>query len=204
MTREEAIIITGFTGTLCCPIEVFQRDAEQRAGRSLYTHQLGSPFVRSLYRADFMRIIEHAYTDTTIKICFYKQTIFGPIEGDCDRTCLATLLGMHPHDIPNFAALQDQWGEACAAWLAERGWHRAAYNVPQPDVNAWWIDRGLHIAVGKSPRGDYNHAVLIDVTDVNPFTFTFVHDPHPDDTFLDGPAKQIERIYLVPRYERQP
>lgn len=202
MTREEAIIITGFTGILCCPLEVFQRDASQRAGRSLFTHQLGSSFVRSLYRADFMKLVDGAAASASIPLRFYRQTIFGSVEGDCDRTCLATLIGMHPHDIPNFAALQDQWGEACAAWLAERGWHRAAYNVPRPDVSAWWIERGIHIAVGKSPRGDYNHAVLIYVTDVNPFTFTFVHDPHPDDTFLDGPVMQIERVYLTPRYER--
>lgn len=203
MTREEAIIITGFTGVLCCPLEVFHRDASRRARRPVFTHQLGSHFVAELYHEDFMRLIENL-TDNSIKLQFYKQTIFGSVEGDCDRTCLATLIGMHPHDIPNFAALQDQWGEACAAWLAERGWHRAAYNAPQPDVNAWWIERGLHIAVGKSPRGDYNHAVLIEVTGVNPFTFTFLHDPHPDDTFLDGPVKQIERVYLVPRYESKP
>ena len=57
LTKEQAIIITGFTGLSACYINDFLQDLESRLGEPVYTHQLGDKDfmdkVKELYRKDF-------------------------------------------------------------------------------------------------------------------------------------------------------
>ncbi|ADP02551.1 hypothetical protein [Cronobacter phage EspYZU12] len=61
LTKEQALIITGFTGILCCPFNLFHEDVEKRLGRSVWTHEFGSKEfsaeLKDVYREDFMATI---------------------------------------------------------------------------------------------------------------------------------------------------
>eukprot|EP00978_Attheya_sp_CCMP212_P012036 scaffold29834_cov43-Attheya_sp.AAC.2 len=47
-------------------------------------------------------------------------------------------------------------------------------------------DGSLCILRGKSPRGDHGHVVVARVALYAHQGFDMIHDPHPDNTFLDS------------------
>jgi len=61
MTLKQAIVMTGFTGNLCCPFSYYHSDAEKRLGRPIFTHEFGFEEVQSelkgVYRADFLAML---------------------------------------------------------------------------------------------------------------------------------------------------
>lgn len=55
---DQAVIITGFTGVLCCGFSDFHADLEKRAGRPVWTHEMGDhSWIKPLYMDDFMALI---------------------------------------------------------------------------------------------------------------------------------------------------
>lgn len=60
LTKEQAVVVSGYTGFLCCPFSDLHYDIEKRMGRPVWTHELGSSAmsetVKDLYRADFLSI----------------------------------------------------------------------------------------------------------------------------------------------------
>ena len=62
LTKEQKIVITAYTGTLCCEFSDFHGDLEKRIGHPVWTHQLGdkqfvNEKVKPLYKDDFMAMI---------------------------------------------------------------------------------------------------------------------------------------------------
>lgn len=61
LTKEQAVVITGFTDILCCSFSDFHKDVEQRMGCPIFTHQFAGEEhqekVKELYREDFMKLI---------------------------------------------------------------------------------------------------------------------------------------------------
>ena len=62
LTKEQAIIITGFTGVIACrSFSDLQEDVDKRLGYATYTHQYGdkefADKVKELYREDFLKLI---------------------------------------------------------------------------------------------------------------------------------------------------
>lgn len=61
LTEEQAIILTGFTGITCIEFSKYQKDAEQRLGRPIFTHEFGSEtfvaMLKELYKSDFMYLV---------------------------------------------------------------------------------------------------------------------------------------------------
>ena len=61
MTLKQAIVMTGFTGNLCCPFSYYHSDAEKRLGRPIYTHEFGNDDtaaeLKEAYRADFLAML---------------------------------------------------------------------------------------------------------------------------------------------------
>jgi len=61
-TKEQAIIITGFTGKLACRFSDFHGDVERRLGRPVFTHEFGNQKfaeeVEELYRRDFLEMVD--------------------------------------------------------------------------------------------------------------------------------------------------
>ena len=60
LTKEQAVIITGFTGILCGSFGDFHADVEKRLGRGVQTFEMGMKSfmaeVKKLYEADFIEI----------------------------------------------------------------------------------------------------------------------------------------------------
>ena len=62
LTKEQAIVITGFTGKLACKFADFHEDVERRLGEPVFTHQFGNKDfankIEELYRADFLAMVD--------------------------------------------------------------------------------------------------------------------------------------------------
>ncbi len=60
LTKEQAVIISGFTGILCGEFSDFRADVEKRLGRGVQTFEFGfkefAAEVRRLYEADFIEM----------------------------------------------------------------------------------------------------------------------------------------------------
>lgn len=61
-TKHQAIVLTGFTGTMCCNFSEFHADVEQRMGRPVWVHEFANEDfankVKELYEEDFFAMIE--------------------------------------------------------------------------------------------------------------------------------------------------
>lgn len=97
------------------------------------------------------------------------QTIFDAVNGNCLAACIASILEVELAEVPNFCeGATTHWLDRLAEWLAPRGLYPLCFTLTGGD----WRPQGLHILAGKSPRGDWLHAVVARGRDV-------VHDPHP-------------------------
>lgn len=60
LTKEQGIILTGFTGILCCDWKDFHREVEKRLDRPVFTHEFASSkfleTVQGFFKEDFERI----------------------------------------------------------------------------------------------------------------------------------------------------
>ena len=57
LTKEQGIIITGFTGKLCCAFSDFQEDVEKRLGRSILSLELAYLNTKEIYAEDFIKLV---------------------------------------------------------------------------------------------------------------------------------------------------
>ncbi len=57
LTKEQGIILTGFTGKLCCDFTDFLKDLEKRLKRSILTHELLMIDTKEIYKEDFIKIL---------------------------------------------------------------------------------------------------------------------------------------------------
>jgi hypothetical protein len=61
LTKEQAIVITGFTGVTACQFGDFHGDVEKRLGHPVWTHQFGDKEfmekIQELYREDFLEML---------------------------------------------------------------------------------------------------------------------------------------------------
>lgn len=64
ITKEQAVVLSGFTGILMCNFGDLHGDVEKRMGHPVWTHQFGSQEfsekVKQLYRDDFMALLPDA------------------------------------------------------------------------------------------------------------------------------------------------
>ncbi len=94
--------------------------------------------------------------------------------GDCQRTCIAVILDLHPSEVPHFnddpraeRGTDAWWERRQAAWLAERGlaYATVAYSGEQPlgNVMEWTSKQSPTvpmILLGTSRLGS-NHVVVV-------------------------------------------
>ena len=62
LTKEQAIVITGFTGVMACKsFSDFHGDVEKLLGRPVFTHEFGntefSKLLKELYKPDFIEMV---------------------------------------------------------------------------------------------------------------------------------------------------
>lgn len=117
-----------------------------------------------------------------------KQTVFGYPNGNCFAACIASLLELPIEETPSIEG-RSFW-RVWSAWLAIRG---LAYVDVSAGSGVYFP--GYSIATGKSPRGGLTEAgrpVLHAVVCEN---MNLLHDPHPDNTFLDGSPIEYGVLY---------
>lgn len=118
------------------------------------------------------------------------QTLFGrpdgPVEeiGNCYPACLATLLELDLAEVPHVYQLHadpEAANDASVRWLQQRG-YTELYFEWAPWLNHY-APGTLAIFGGKSPRGDWSHAVVGEITATG---WRLVHDPHPSRAGIAG------------------
>jgi hypothetical protein len=106
------------------------------------------------------------------------QTTFGPTEGNCWQACLASVLDLPLDAVPEFAAGMGpgnaDWWEQTQAWLATRGLCAIEFTLRSQEPFVGGLPDVPCIITCKSPRGDYNHAV---VGCARQHKVELVHDP---------------------------
>jgi hypothetical protein len=98
------------------------------------------------------------------------QTTFGCPGGNCLAACLASIFKIELDEVPDFG-IDDGWYSRFRDFMIGR------FGVEPVEVSTTglgeWIPAGLHLINGKSPRGDFQHALVGRAGKP-------VHDPHPD------------------------
>lgn len=111
------------------------------------------------------------------------QDDFSPGRGNALQAVVASVFGLSLSTVPNFVAMPGGY-EAAIRQFCELGGIRTVKvglaNGMAPRAEDY--DKRICILRGKSPRGDFGHVV---VARLNSPAFEFLHDPHPDGTFLD-------------------
>lgn len=107
----------------------------------------------------------------------------GPTVGDCWRTAIACLLEVPRDDVPHWMEIYKdqpdsvQWWHDTVAFVeaARPGWTLTLVRPPAWPIYSHPLISPPHVVlVGKSPRGDWLHAVIADT-----ITGDLVWDPHP-------------------------
>ncbi|UAK38431.1 hypothetical protein K8O93_01100 [Gordonia bronchialis] len=112
--------------------------------------------------------------------------------GDCWRTALACLLDLPRDEVPHVIDHEDWW-ERSRAFVAE---HTDMQLLNVEPVFPIYLDpenAPQHvIGVGKSPRGDFNHCVVVDA-----ISGELAWDPHPSRAGLNGPILEVSLIGVL-------
>jgi hypothetical protein len=118
-----------------------------------------------------------------------RQTAFGYPHGNCMAACVASLLELPIEEMPVIPA-DANFNETWDAWLRDRGFARICFHSDGTN----FIPKGYYLLAGPSPRP------IVDENGVRAFHVVVgldgkpVHDPHPDDTFLDS-ITEVEILY---------
>lgn len=99
------------------------------------------------------------------------------VPGNCYQACLASIIEEPLENVPHIVALPGDWYINTQLWTLQRG---LVHTVVDPSdthrldaINEAGKALG-YIGVGPSPRGPFQHAVVLD-----PETLETAHDPHP-------------------------
>lgn len=132
-----------------------------------------------------------------------QQTLFAPENaGNCASACVASILELSIDDVPNFGDVPEgkHQFEMIDEFLQSKGWRWIRFqsgDLKSPIFNEetfCFEFETYAILSGRSPRGQgLFHAV---VGKMRGYDIEFIHDPHPDGTFIDGPVTAIR--FLIP------
>jgi hypothetical protein len=59
LTKEQAVIVTGYTDILVCDFGDFHEEIEKRLGRPVFTHEIGDlrDAIKAAFRQDFLALL---------------------------------------------------------------------------------------------------------------------------------------------------
>lgn len=120
----------------------------------------------------------------------------------CFAACIASVIECEFEDVPNYfhAPTWDHWKQR--HWLEKRGYGMAEHKM-LPD-SMWPPTKGMIcILAGKSPRGEYDHAVVAETDYDTAEPFRIIHDPWMADSNLpyaiEGNVKIVTWIIPLKR-----
>jgi hypothetical protein len=121
---------------------------------------------------------------TPIKI---YQDDFSPGKGNALQAAVASIFGLDLSKVPNFIEMPEGYKAAIRTFCHDRGSDCFKIKLSggksdgSSDILSEYNGK-LCILRGKSPRGDFGHVV---VAKREEGSFQMMHDPHPEETFLD-------------------
>ena len=126
--------------------------------------------------------------------CKVYQDNFSPGRGNALQAAVASVFGLQLAEVPNFVASPEGYELAIQQFCFDCGRYASLkYSLKDDtlDADSWGKYEGNFCLLrGKSPRGDFGHVVVArkvkkadDGETVS--AFEMIHDPHPDETFLD-------------------
>jgi hypothetical protein len=127
---------------------------------------------------------------------FLKQTRLHTEEqdGNCWSTCIACMLGLN--EIPDLNIREKGWFNRTQAFCNLHG-HQIIEVALGEDSGVWFPSNIIVMATGRSPRQPkfekdknfkyINHTIIgkIRVNEEEKIECEFIHDPHPDNTFIE-------------------
>jgi len=150
------------------------------------------------------------------------QDDFRPGRGNALQAAVASIFGLELANVPNFVELPEGYESAIQSFCCDRDRDRddrtttsmvkiklttaAAAAAGEEEIEDEDKDEDDHnhqyggklcVLRGKSPRGDFGHVVVARRNKVGD-GFEMIHDPHPDETFLDESEKFGWCMFFVP------
>jgi hypothetical protein len=118
------------------------------------------------------------------------QTIFTHPNGNCLQACVASILEVEIDQVPNFTVGDGHWWDRFSSYFGGLGIAPVAIDRANKSVpgEAIGVPLGYSILTGKSPRGDFNHAVVA-------LDGKVVHDPFPNGAGVIGDL--VDEIIFV-------
>lgn len=147
--------------------------------------------------AESQRVPQHLYDQQILQSIRRRdgRDINGNL-GDCLKTCVAMVLGVDPATVPHFAMSATSWFTRMRLHAASFG-HDWACFLPDQMAEYWPLEPGCRvIASGRSPRGNFLHAVVVD------HCSDLLHDPHPSHAGLASGV--VDYLVLVRPYWPRP
>lgn len=117
-----------------------------------------------------------------------KQTRFGYPHGNCYAACVASLLEIDIADTPTIDDVA-QWNEVWDSWFASRGLARVTFSANGWTPKGWCILSGVSARVMFDESGERVHHSCVGLDG------ELMHDPHPDESFLEGAPTDIDLLY---------
>eukprot|EP00581_Thalassiosira_minuscula_P028870 CAMPEP_0183758276 /NCGR_PEP_ID=MMETSP0739-20130205/6318_1 /TAXON_ID=385413 /ORGANISM="Thalassiosira miniscula, Strain CCMP1093" /LENGTH=134 /DNA_ID=CAMNT_0025995857 /DNA_START=57 /DNA_END=458 /DNA_ORIENTATION=+ len=113
------------------------------------------------------------------------QDDFSPARGNALQAAVASIFGLSLHDVPNFIESPDGYQAAINKFYQQGVDEGKCAKIKLDGSNKIpeTFNNMVCILRGKSPRGDFGHVVV--AKHLKDGEFEMVHDPHPDEKFLD-------------------
>lgn len=120
------------------------------------------------------------------------QTTFHEHTGNCWAACLASILEIPLEEVPDLRG--DGQFKNTETWLQTLGYSIMEIVLPKrlnlrDGQSLGLIGSGCVMLCGKSPRGEFDHAIVSDFREGK----IHLHDPHPSGHFLDD----IESVVIL-------
>ncbi|VEU35133.1 unnamed protein product [Pseudo-nitzschia multistriata] len=127
------------------------------------------------------------------------QDDFRPGRGNALQAAVASVFGSDLADVPNFVERPEGYESAIEMFCRNRNYSCEKRKLPAEGSGVGGTQgpppsgqrRRLCLLRGKSPRGPFGHVVIARTSVSGPecvhrgAVFEMVHDPHPDESFLD-------------------
>ena len=113
-----------------------------------------------------------------------NQNDFRPGKGNALQAAIASIFQLSLQEVPNFIESPEGYESAIQSFCHGRGITMEKITLSK-DVKLSEKYNGKYCVLrGVSPRGDHGHVVVARYRDeLN--DFEMIHDPHPDETYLD-------------------
>lgn len=137
------------------------------------------------------------------------QTIIDPERGDCERACVATILGCAIEDVPNFSEPglpPESW---MPMWLQSVGWCLIETKRPTTPRDVSYLGLNGIVGIGTVPSQAFpggRHAVVIGWRPhpehpESALECYIVHDPNPNNAPYENVTELVERVrWMVPKF----